>query len=143
MKKYTIKQNKYLGQDIQGYYNQDYVGYQKEGNPDFINHLKNMSKSHSEIDLVQDFIDVSGKFSKDIKQIIENDFSFYCIVVVPRSKKESLYSQSQLMFKKAISSVADNLEFLNCFNAIKRVKTQKQHITGGLTTILEIIHMLV
>ncbi|MEG1500017.1 MAG: hypothetical protein RR400_03020 [Clostridia bacterium] len=74
MKKFTIKQNKYLAQDIQGYYNQDYVGYQKEGNPDFINHLKNMSKTYSEIDLVQDFIDVADKFSKNIEQIIEKNF---------------------------------------------------------------------
>lgn len=125
MKNFTIKQNKYLEQDVEGYYNQDYVGYQKEGNPDCINHLKNMSKNHSEIDLVQDFIDIADKFSKDIKQIIENNFASYCIVVVPRSKKESSYSQSQLMFKKAISSVADNLGFQNCCNAIKRVKDTK------------------
>lgn len=43
MKEFTIKANSYLSADISGYYNCDYVGYQKSGNPDFINHLKNMT----------------------------------------------------------------------------------------------------
>lgn len=40
MKEFTIKANSYLSTDIRGYYNCDYDGYQKSGNPDFINHLK-------------------------------------------------------------------------------------------------------
>lgn len=40
MKKFTIKANKYLDRDVQGYYNCEYIGYQKSGNPDFINRLK-------------------------------------------------------------------------------------------------------
>ena len=37
MKKFTITTNHYLQNDIPGYYNCDYTGYQKHGNPDFIN----------------------------------------------------------------------------------------------------------
>ena len=44
MKNFTVKQNKLLEKDVQGFYNIEYVGYQQEGNPDFINHLKNMTK---------------------------------------------------------------------------------------------------
>ena len=44
MKNFTVKQNKLLEKDVQGFYNTEYVGYQQEGNPDFINHLKNMTK---------------------------------------------------------------------------------------------------
>ena len=42
MKRFIIKQNKYLDRDIEAFYNCDYVGYKKKGNPDFINHLKNL-----------------------------------------------------------------------------------------------------
>lgn len=52
MKSFTIKKNSYLDGDVKEYYNCDYVGYQQKGNPDFINRLKNMTKSHNEMDLV-------------------------------------------------------------------------------------------
>lgn len=58
MKKFTITSNHYLQNDIPGYYNCDYTSYQKHGNPDFINRLKNMSNQYSELDLVMDFIQV-------------------------------------------------------------------------------------
>lgn len=56
MKKFTVKANNYLQTETKGYYNCEYVGYQKSGNPDFINHLKNMSKKSNELDLVHDCI---------------------------------------------------------------------------------------
>ena len=36
MKKFYIGENKYLEQKVLAFYNCDYVGYQKQGNPDFI-----------------------------------------------------------------------------------------------------------
>ena len=71
MKEFKVKQNKILEQEINGYYNCDYVGYQKQGNPDFINRLKNMSKQYTELDLVDEFIEVTERFSKDIEAIIK------------------------------------------------------------------------
>lgn len=50
MKKFKVKQNSYLDRDVVGYYNCEYLGYQQKGNPDFINRLKNMTKTHSEMD---------------------------------------------------------------------------------------------
>ncbi len=126
MKKFTIKANKYVDRDVTGYYNCDYVGYQKQGNPDFINRLKNMSKQYSETDLVEDFVTVCEKLSNDLKSIVQKEnFSRVVICIIPRSKTDKSYSQSQLMFKKAVSSVADNLGFKNGINAIKRVKNTK------------------
>ncbi len=126
MKKFTIKANKYLSQDIQGYYHDDYIGYQKQGNPDYINHLKNMTKQHDEIELVKDFIAVADRFSRDLKIILENkDLTNAIICTIPRSKKDSCYSQSQLMFRKAISSIADSENVENGTTAIKRIKDTK------------------
>lgn len=124
MKKFTIKANKYLDRDIQGYYNCEYVGYHKSGNPDFINHLKNMTKQHSELDLVKDFIAVYERAVKDIQEITQENLN-YMVCVIPRSKAEKHYAVCQLMFKKAISSVADNLCLENGIDTIKRVKDTK------------------
>ena len=66
MKNFTVKQNKLLEKDIQGFYNTEYVGYQQEGNPDFINHLKNMTKQKDEMDPVEDFIEVAERFENDV-----------------------------------------------------------------------------
>ncbi|MGN1201225.1 MAG: hypothetical protein ACI4R8_03060 [Candidatus Caccovivens sp.] len=126
MKKFIIKANKYLDREVEGYYHCDYIGYQKHGNPDFINHLKNMSKQYSETDLVEDFVNVAEKLTADLKIIVGTQkHSKYTICTVPRSKTDKSYSQSQLMFKKAVSSVADSLGFKNGTNAIKRIKNTK------------------
>ncbi len=126
MKKFTIKSNNYLNQDIVGYYNCDYIGYQKENNPDFINHLKNMSASKSELDLVGDFIELCDILSKDLQDIIINkENKKFTICVIPRSKAEKTYKQSQLMFSKAVSSIANKLNLDNATNAIIRTKDTK------------------
>jgi predicted amidophosphoribosyltransferase len=126
VKEFTIKQNDYLNKDIQGYYNCDYVGYQKKGNPDFINHLKNMSKRYNELNLVNDFISVCDISGNDLQEIVDKEhLSDFIVCVVPRSKSERKYSQSQLLFKKAISSTIDKLGYSNGTSAIKRVKDTK------------------
>ncbi len=126
MKKFYIGENKYLEQKVLAFYNCDYVGYQKPGNPDFINHLKNMTNQYNELDLVEDFVQVSERFVKDMESIFnKSDFKNFTVCVMPRSKRESKYKQSQLMFKKAISSCANKLGFINGTDAITRVKDTK------------------
>lgn len=126
MKNFTVKQNKLLEKDIQGFYNTEYIGYQQEGNPDFINHLKNMTKQKDELDLVKDFIEVAERFEDDVQEIIKKEnLNHPTIVVVPRSKTEKSYKPCQLMFRKAISSIADKLGFDNQTSAIKRIKNTK------------------
>lgn len=121
MKEFTIEANSYLRTKVKGFYNCDYVGYQKSGNPDFINHLKNMTRKSSELDLVKDFIAVFERASADLKELIENKkIQDVVIVVAPRSKAEKHYKQSQLMFQKAISCVADKIGCTNGANVIKR-----------------------
>ncbi len=140
MKEFTINENSYLAKETNGYYNCDYVGYQKHGNPDFINRLKNMTKKYSEMDLVKDFITVFEKAIEDLKEIITKEGLRNCAVVVaPRSKAEKHYAQSQRLFKKAISCVADKLGVLNATDAVKRVKDTKtthdwrlEHNTGDM-----------
>lgn len=124
MKKFIIKENNYINRDVFAFYNCEYIGYQKKGNPDFINHLKNMSKKYNELDLVNDFIEVYEKAFEDIKKLINNSLN-YLVCVIPRSKIEKSYNQSQLLFKKAISCIVDNLGLENGTNIIHRIKNTK------------------
>ena len=126
MKKFIVKANKYLDQDVDGYYNCDYVGYQKKGNPDFINKLKNMSRAHGEMDLARDYVKVATVFTKDLTKLIESlDLKGCMVCLIPRSKAENNYHRSQKLFKKALSGVVDSLNAVDGTNAIKRVKDTK------------------
>lgn len=126
MKDFIIKANSYLVNDTKGYYNCDYVGYQKQGNPDFLNRLKNMTKKSSELDLVEDFMAVFEKAREDLRAIIKRENLTDCVIVVaPRSKADIHYVQSQKLFKKAISCVADQLGLNNAVNVIQRTKDTK------------------
>lgn len=126
MKKHMIPKNSYLSDDTVCYYNRDYIGYQKHGNPDFINRLKNMTGRYDELDLVRDFLKVFDLAYKDIPQIIDEKHLENCAVaIIPRSKAEKTYDPSQLIFKKAISCVADKLNLYNATDAIRRVTDTK------------------
>lgn len=124
MKPFTISKNKYLDRDIVGYYNCDYIGFRQTDNPDFINRLKNMSKQLDEMDLIDDFIEVSNRFIDDCIEIVKNlPISIVCLV--PRSKAETSYAQNQRLFKKAISCATNNLHIENGVDVIRRVKNTK------------------
>ena len=123
MKQFELTTNKYLDRNINGYYHCDYLGFQKKGNPDYINRLKNMSKTYSELDLIEDFIEVYDNALSDISKI--SNGKRFTICVVPRSKSENFYTANQRFFKKAISCVADNLKMENGTDAIKRISDTK------------------
>lgn len=72
---------------VKGYYNCDYVGCQQKGNPDFIKRLKNMTKSHNEMDLVKDFIEVADRATNDLKHIIENEGYIIQLFVLLRAQR--------------------------------------------------------
>ncbi len=121
MKKFIVKANKYLNKNVEAYYHQDYVGYNQRGNPDFINHFKNMSCLKSELDLVNDFVTACEIIANDIQKIIENKNEEFVIITIPRSKADKNYKQCQLMFKKVVSGIANKLGLINGTDAIKRV----------------------
>ena len=69
-----------------------------------------MTGRYDELDLVRDFLKVFDLAYKDIPQIIDEEHLENCAVaIIPRSKAEKTYDPSQLIFKKAISCVADKL----------------------------------
>lgn len=126
MKQFTIKANEYLSRNIKGFYNMDYVGYGKDGNPDFLNVLKNDFNNKSE--------QVLKNNAKKLYHIVKNDLLNFnrnlTICVVPRSKSLNRYSQNQLYFKRAIKYIANELGFIDGSDYIIRNKdTKTTHMT--------------
>jgi hypothetical protein len=110
MHSHTIVANEYLSKNIQAYYHQDYTTFGAEGNPDFINHLKNQFGDTNAPTL--------QKGVNDFKKILEEDLSIIkqnyghvnlTVCVIPRAKRESSYSDYQKLFKKVVSVIVDKL----------------------------------
>ncbi|QLB39746.1 amidophosphoribosyltransferase [Mannheimia pernigra] len=111
--------NKFLSKSIKAYYSEEYLGYNKQGNPDYINHLKNDFNEKSEKILylsAEILIDTSKNAIKNI--IISDNIDIVCII--PRAKKDYCYAPSQLMFKTAINTIINNIKVVNGLDFIKR-----------------------
>lgn len=105
MEHHIIKRNAFLSDDIQAYFNTYYLGYEKPGNPDFLNELKNTYNNKSRIVLEKSMEPVHDRFVEDIPQIIQKHQFKECVLVgVPRAKKHRTYSENQLLFNRAIKN---------------------------------------
>jgi hypothetical protein len=110
MNYFTITPNEYLNKNIQAYYRHDYTTFGTEGNPDFINHLKNTFDSTSLSVLqaaVNELIKVLYEDLPEIKNLHGNTNLTVC--VIPRAKAETSYSDNQKLFKRVISSVVNKI----------------------------------
>ena len=107
MNKFIIYPNLYLTQNIQGYYYTNYTGYKKPGNPDYLNDLKNTFNNFSEEKL--------DKATNQLFDVLKTDLSkfdrYLTICIIPRSKAENTYSYNQLLFKKVVQHVINELGF--------------------------------
>lgn len=127
MNRFTIQANEYLSRNIQAYYHQDYTRFGAEGNPDFINHLKNQF-DNTNIDLLKNSVNEFANILKvdllEIKAIHRNINFTVCII--PRAKAENTYSENQKLFKKVVSAVVDKIDgYFNGTNFIIRHKNTK------------------
>jgi predicted amidophosphoribosyltransferase len=126
MNSFTIsKDDDYLKQDIQAYYNAKYTTMGEEGNPDYLNNIKNTygkpESSDADWYKKQEQIkldDAVGKLAKALKidlpkvlKELKKDSLYVC--VVPRSKSESTYKDNQKLFKSTVKSVIKGLDNFN------------------------------
>jgi len=107
MNKFMIYKNQYLKQNIQGYYHTNYLGYRKSGNPDYLNDLKNTFNDFSKEKLDNAMNQLYKVLKTDLSQFDKS----LTISVVPRSKTENTYSHNQLLFKKVVQYVINELAF--------------------------------
>jgi phosphoribosylpyrophosphate synthetase len=113
MYSFTIASNEFLNRQIQAYYRYDYTTFGTQGNPDFINHLKNQFGDTS--------IHTLQNAMNELKKIIEVDLpkiknlngnTNLTVCVIPRAKAETYYTNNQKLFKGVVSSVVDNIKGL-------------------------------
>jgi hypothetical protein len=130
MEKFIIFKNEFLKRDIQAYYRFDYTTFGTEGNPDFINYLKNQFGNTSLETLenaVNELILVLTEDLPQLKKLTNNNLT---VCVVPRAKSENYYSANQKLFKKVVSIVVDELNgFINGTNyIIRHTNTRTTHL---------------
>jgi len=109
MHTFTIIKNQYLRQNIQAFYHADYLGYQRLGNPDYINAFKNTFNDTANVILnnaVQKLETILPTDLPQIQKIIGINPITVC--VVPRAKAEANYQPNQLLFKSTIRDVIKN-----------------------------------
>jgi len=110
MNSFTIQSNEYLSKNIQAYYHQDYTTFGAEGNPDYINHLKNQFGDTTVPTLQNGVNELKRILEEDLPKIKQNYSNINLTVcVIPRAKAESSYSENQKLFKKVVSVVVDKL----------------------------------
>ena len=129
MNKFIIEKNEFLTYgNVKGYYHQYYTGFRNEGNPDFVNILKNTFNSER-FQILNDAKEkVINILKSDIPNIIkENRLSNCMCVCVPRAKALDTYSSNQLLFKDAIRiaswSLVNVIDGTNCIIRIENTKT--------------------
>jgi len=124
MKKFTIKANGCLSKETEGFYNRDYIGFKRFGNPDFINHLKNTFNNSSNDILDNSVATLYIILKEDLRQL-KNKYGNITICVVPRAKAENTYTKKQLLFKHTIKKITEDLNLNDGTDYIVRYKNTK------------------
>jgi phosphoribosylpyrophosphate synthetase len=130
MKKFIIAKNEFLKKETQAYYRCDYTTFGTEGNPDFINHLKNQF-GNTNFEILKKAVDeLIHILLEDLPKIKSQQNTNLAVCVIPRAKSENQYSDNQRFFKRVISSVLDVLsDFTNGTNyIIRQINTRTTHM---------------
>jgi hypothetical protein len=127
MESFTIHSNEYLSKSIQAYYHQEYTKFGAEGNPDFINHLKNQFGNTNDATLRNAENELRKILEGDLPKIKSmNHIENLTVCVIPRAKTEGSYSENQKVFRKVVKEVVDKLTgFANGTNYIIRQKNTR------------------
>ena len=130
LKKFLIRKNSFLDKDIQSYYSRDYIRYKAEGNPDFINHLKNQFNTADKSIIQNAKSELMEVIYEDLPKIREFHNTELSVCVVPRAKAENYYSNNQKVFRRSISEIVGSLDgFEDCTQFIVRqINTRTTHM---------------
>lgn len=112
MHNFIIEPNNYLKQEIRAFYHTDYIGFRQQGNPDYINYLKNTYNDFSRQNIknlntaIRTLTDVLNTDLPLISQVNSQAIeTLLTVCVVPRAKTESSYQHNQLLFKAVVRDV--------------------------------------
>lgn len=133
MNSFTILKNECLNTIVTGYYNTLYLGYVKEGNPDFLNSLKNTYANFNIGVLLNAKNEVYLRLIQDLPQVINQERLIEPICVcVPRSRANM--EPVQMFFRDAVSEACKNSgDIEDGANVIERVKnTCTTHLRNSI-----------
>lgn len=129
----TIEGNEYLKHNIQGYYHIKYTKYnakyKNDGNTGYLNDLKNNFNNFSKEKLDNAIKQLCDVLKTDLSTLFDKNLT---ICIIPRSKAENTYSYNQLLFKKTIQYLIEELNFQDGSNYIVRhTDTKTTHLNNS------------
>lgn len=131
MKTVMLDKNEYLNRKIKLFYSLNYRGYQKAGNPDFINYLKNTYDASPKELVFNAAENLRQVLSRDIPKVLtEVKARPLTVCVVPRAKALETYTKMQLQFLHTIKKyIASNPALRDGTSFIKRhTNTRTTHL---------------
>jgi predicted amidophosphoribosyltransferase len=133
MHKFHIEINQYLKQRTLAFYNLDYIGWQKPGNPDYINILKNTFGKELLDNIRSAAHDLEQTITPDLQQILRMSNASLTLCIVPRAKAENSYKANQVMFRTTVQSVGKKLGFVDGTMYITRhTDTKTTHLAKAI-----------
>lgn len=122
MNQFQISENEYLSGSANGLYHVAYTGMGNQGNPDYLNDLKNTFNSFSERKLQSAVQDLRLVLQEDLPQIYRLlSFGVLTVCVVPRAKAEAAYHPNQKLFRTTVqAAVAGRNGFVDGTAYIRR-----------------------
>lgn len=129
MNRFLIDRNDFLNRPVQAFYHTDYLGYRKQGNPDYINTFKNTYNSYSKSVLESAARELLAVLLEDLPSILrELKLKSLFVCVVPRAKAS--YHPNQLLFKHTVRAAVQQLNgFVDGIDSISRhTNTKTTHL---------------
>lgn len=110
MRRFQIRANDYLSRNTNAFYHVAYTGMGNEGNPNYLNDLKNTYNSFSQRKLENAIQELQNVLQDDLPQIFQSlGFRMLTVCVVPRAKAEGAYCANQQLFRTTVQAVVNQL----------------------------------
>lgn len=131
MTPFTIEQNSYLKQNIQGFYHTHFGGVDLPNNPNFLYKLKNDPHHNWTTEHLKTAItEFANILIVDLPKVQSHlGISSLTVCVVPRSKADKNYSQNQLLFKATVKHIVNKLGLIDGTDyIIRHTNTKTTHL---------------
>ncbi len=131
MTPFTIEQNGFLKQNIQGFYHTHFGGVDLPNNPNFLYKLKNDPHHNWTTEHLKTAIaEFANILIDDLPKVQSHlGISSLTVCVVPRSKADKNYSQNQLLFKATVKHIVNKLGLIDGTDYITRhTNTKTTHL---------------
>ncbi|MEK8019802.1 MAG: hypothetical protein VSS75_023250 [Candidatus Parabeggiatoa sp.] len=110
MNQFKINANNYLSRNVEAFFHVPYTRMREQGNPNYLNYLKNTFNDFSEEKLQSAVQELQNTLKADLPEIFRSlDFKEMVVCVVPRAKAESTYHANQQLFRATVQTVVSQV----------------------------------